>query len=213
MELRFFFSLFFQRRRFVVGALLVGVVLGAVSYRLQDQWYRGEVLLSIARTGSDATPDYRYDQWYRLQADEMMAETVASLLETKRSGQSIAERAKLSGESAHYFLEGEVEAYLLSAELIRVLYRSRTVSEAERISAALLGFSEAYVTGLNERSRDTNWFILLPSGTLIEDGRFSFWRGILGGLLVGLAVAFAGVLVAHYWFGTPIKKAPGLVES
>ena len=61
MELRDFLNLFIRRRQLIIGIVAASLVVGFLSYRLQTQWYRGTVLLSVTRQGAEAATDYQYD--------------------------------------------------------------------------------------------------------------------------------------------------------
>ncbi|MFZ1655170.1 MAG: hypothetical protein WAT84_05070 [Candidatus Moraniibacteriota bacterium] len=201
MELRAFLELFIRQRNLICGIVLAALVIGFCAYRLQTQWYEGTVLLSVTRQGAEAATDYQYDHYYRLQADERMANTVARYLETPIGRRDIARRALLSNARETEFIERKVTALVLASNLVQVTYRAKSPTEAERIAAAMLETSERYVASLNEQAANRNWFTLVATDSLTHDGRFT-WPVALGiAMAVGLFIAFWTVLGLWYWRG------------
>ncbi len=56
MEFRTFLALFQHRRDLILIILGSALILGLLAYRLQGQWYQGEVLLSVTPPGSRSDP-------------------------------------------------------------------------------------------------------------------------------------------------------------
>lgn len=203
MELRDFLNLFIRRRQLIFGIVAASLVVGFLSYRLQTQWYQGTVLLSVTRQGAEETTDYQYDHFYRLQADEQMANTVARYLETEIGRRDTARRALLSSVRETEFIERKVTALVLASNLVQVTYRAKTPTEAERIAGALSEAGERYIAGLNEQAGDRNWFTLVATEALLRDGRFTLPIALGIGGAAGLGVAFWTVLGLWYWRGQP----------
>lgn len=201
MELREFIAIFTREKRLIVGIMVAAFLVGFLSYRLQAQWYTGTVLLSVTRIAAEDTIDYRYDQFYRLQADERMADTIARYLESGIGMQMIAERAELSAEPSEFFIKGKVQALRTSSQLIQVKYRAKTPTEAKRLADAMLETGERYTASLNEQARERNWFTLLATDPFVKDGRFTLMKSLLIALVSGALIAFWAVLIRWYWQG------------
>ncbi|MFA9262862.1 MAG: Wzz/FepE/Etk N-terminal domain-containing protein [Undibacterium sp.] len=201
MELREIIRIFTQEKRLIAGLLLASVVIGFCVYRLQTQWYNATVLLTVTRTAAEDTVDYRYDQLYRLQADERMADTIARYLESGIGTELVAKGAGLDDTHADFFIKGKIQALRTSSQLIQVKYRTRTPVEAERISVSLLQTGERYTASLNEQARERNWFTLLASDTFVKDGRFTLLRTLLIAFALGALITFWTVIIRWYWYG------------
>lgn len=206
MELRAFLNLFIRERNLVLTIVGVALLFGFLSYRLQEQWYVGEMLLSVTRQGSEATAEYQYDQFYHLQADERMADTVARYLETATGRHETAQRAQLSDEREHEYVQSDMTALRLSSNLVKVSYRAMTPIEVKRIADALGETGEQYIASLNERAASRNWFTLVASEPVARDGRFTLPVALAIGVLAGVFVAFWTVLGRWYWQGARVKS-------
>lgn len=208
MELRQFIAIFAKEKRLITMLVVGAVLIGFLTYRLQTQWYTGTVLLSVTRAAAEDTVDYRYDQLYRLQADERMADTIARYLESGVGMRLVAEQAELSGERADFFTKGKVQALRTSSQLIQVKYRAKTPTDAERLADAMLETGERYTASLNEQARERNWFTLLATDPFVKDGRFTLMKSLLIALVSGILIAFWTVLIHWYWQGGQRRDEP-----
>lgn len=201
MELRQFIALFVKEKRLIATIIIAVLFIGFFVYRLQGQWYTNTVLLSVTRIAPEETMEYRYDQLYRLQGDERMADTVARYLESGIGMKQVSEMANLNEVSVKFFIDGKVEALRTSSQLIQVNYRTKTPLEADRVGDALHETGERYVASLNEQAKDRNWFTLLATDAFVKDGRFTLLRTLGIALAIGALIAFWTVLIRWYWRG------------
>ncbi len=201
MELRDFLQLFIRRQSLVAGIIGAAIVIGFLSYRLQTQWYEGVVLLSVTRQAAEATPEYQYDQAYRLQADERMADTIARYLESEVGRRDTARRVPYTGIRETEFVESRISALRLSSNLVQVSYAAATPTEAEDIAEAFFETGERYVASLNEQAGNRNWFTLVASEPYAKDGRFTLPVALGVAFVLGAIIAFWTVLGLWYWKG------------
>ena len=201
MELKEFVRIFLKEKRLILMIVATSLVLGLALYRLQGQSYAGTVLLTVTRIAGEATMDYRYDQLYRLQADERMADTVARYLESEIGMKTASEKAGLGKESSQFFTDGKVEALRTSSQIVQVKFRAKTPTEVERIADAILESGERYVASLNEQAKERNWFTLLSPDVSVKDGRFDLLKMLFIALVSGFLLSFWTVLIRWYWNG------------
>ncbi len=207
MELRDFLQLFVYRWRLMSGVFILAIMAGAVGYRLQPHFYRGELLLSVARQGSGTiSSEYRYDQSYRLQADERIGEMVARYLGTETGIHEVARRSSLSLQQEMAFRESDVSALHLSTGLVKIVYHAETPAAAERIADGFLEAAEQQVSGLNERSAERDWFTLVSTEPVVSDGRFSILFALGIAALAGVFFGFWAVLGLWYWNGSSYRR-------
>lgn len=201
MELRDFVQLFVRQRSLIAWVVGAALVIGFFGYRLQTQWYEGAVLLSVTRQAAETTPEYQYDQAYRLQADERMADTLARYLESEIGRRDTAREVPFTGIRETEFIESHVSALRLSSNLVQVTFPATTPTEAERIAEAFFETGERYVASLNEQAGNRNWFTLVASDSYAKDGRFTLPVALGVAFVLGAIVAFWTVLGIWYWRG------------
>ncbi|MEP7162873.1 MAG: hypothetical protein ABI747_03865 [Candidatus Moraniibacteriota bacterium] len=201
MTLSQFLAIFSSRQKLCLTILVGALLLSLAMYRLQSQSYSVTLLLSVARSSSDETPDYKYDQFYRLQADERFADTIVRYLGTEVGKRDIVTRADLSPLDASDFFEHSIQASRLSSQIVTVSARTRTIRAGEKIAASLPEAVNGYAASLNREARVGNWFLVVPSDSVIVEGRFSWRLAVTIGLLVGLFLAFWTALGDHFLKG------------
>lgn len=201
MELRDFIRLFIRRRTLIAWIMGAALIIGFFGYRLQTQWYEGAVLLSVTRQAAETTPEYQYDQAYRLQADERMADTLARYLESEIGRRDTARRVPFTGIRETEFIESQVSAIRLSSNLVQVSFAATTPTEAESIAEAFFKTGEYYVASLNEQAGNRNWFTLVSSDPYAKDGRYTLLVALGVALVLGAIAAFWTVLGLWYWKG------------
>lgn len=181
-DLRFFIA--------VIGVITVGTL---AYFYFQPDAYRTSLTLNITRAGSQNTDDYRYDGFYRLQADERFAETVVEWLSSPR----IAADITVPGE------DGRPQAKNLSAErrssqVVAVQYQTRTLREAENISLRIAETLSRTADKLNESQKEENWFKIVAEKPLSVRYQPDYLKIILASFLGGLFASFWLVMIRHY---------------
>jgi hypothetical protein len=193
MELKEFIGIFAKDRKVFFGIILGMIVLGSLVFRFQPDRYQASLILNVTRGGSIVTPDYRYDQFYRLQADERFADTVVRWLGAPRIRADIA--AKAGGMSP---LSG-FTAKRLSSQMIEVTYVAGTPARFREYASALAVVVNAESVRLNEQAKDADWFIVVADEPVIASAKIPFAMLFLGSLALGLFTAFWVVLIRRYW--------------
>ncbi len=200
MELRDFVRIFTKQRPLLMSIVVASALLGWCVWWLQPLCVAADLTLNIARTGVQQTNDYRYDGFYRLQADERFADTVVRWLGSPRMVEDIALAAKARPISGAPWQFGPAfQAERLSSQVIRVIYRARTNDEAKRLAQGILARVNQETAALNGSAQDESWFVVRGEEPVVTDGRF-VWPKALGiAFVLGLFVAFWTGLVRHYW--------------
>lgn len=201
MSLYDWIALFERERRLFVSLLIAGIVLTWLGFTLQPVQYSGTTLLTVTRTAVENTPDYRYDQFYRFQADERLAESLTQYLMSSVGRQSVAEAARLDGASFTAFTQSKLHVARLGTNLLSVEYHVSSREEAEQVAEALFQVANRFVVLLNEDARERSWFTVLGESPVIEVARLGMVQILLIGSVIGLLVAFWVVLLRHFWWG------------
>ncbi len=193
-----FISLFVQRRKTFGGVFLLILCAAFVFWMTQPSQYRGEVLLSVTRTALEKSSDYAYDEYYRFQADEKLAETLTQYLESAPGKRVVAERARLSGKGYDQYVGAKLRVVKRGTNGILIQYKSSRYEEAVQLGEALDFAASAYVTSLNEDARDQTWFTVLSEDPVIEEVKWSASHLSLAGIFGGVFLAFWAVLLQFF---------------
>ena len=200
MEFRDFVNIFWQQRHPLFVIVLLSGLIGWSAYVLQSPSVAADLTLNIARTGVQQTTDYRYDGFYRLQADERFADTVVRWLESPRVLADMGSLAKAQPLRREVWQFGDpVRAERLSSQVIRVQYRTKTTDEAKRFSRSMLTVLNRETTQLNGEAADESWFLVESGEPVVTDGQFGWPKAVGFSVSFGIFLAFWIGLIRYYW--------------
>lgn len=183
---------------FLVAIILI--IVGSFSYFIfRPVFYDASLVLNITRSGTQETTDYKYDNFYRLQADEKFAETVVQWLKTPRVVADILSAANVDARNFNSKkLSGIFDAENLSAQIVLVSYGGKNPEEAKKISESVVSIISKNTELLNRDQKDNNWFEIVAQAPVISKRDFSAPIVLGGSFLVGMFIAFWVVMIRHY---------------
>jgi capsular polysaccharide biosynthesis protein len=195
MELREYYKILKTNVSVVVYTAIIAVIVAyAWSVRV-SQAYNASLLLNVSRTETQSTSDYRYDQFYRLQADDKFSETIVEWLKSPGISQDIFTKAGInSDQKTMRDLSRSFQAEKLSSDLISVKYSVESNDDAAKIAPAISAIISDKTKSLNSDARDPNWFQIDTSNLIVlknaQDLRLNLGIAALIGLFLGALLAF-----------------------
>ncbi|MDD3486777.1 MAG: Wzz/FepE/Etk N-terminal domain-containing protein [Candidatus Moranbacteria bacterium] len=195
MELKEYYKILKRNFSVAVYTMIVFVVAAYVWSVQASQTYSASLVLDITRSETQNTADYRYDQFYRLQADDKFAETVVEWLKTPGVAKEIFDKAGISADQKTMRqLEKSFQAEKVSSNLIRVQYSAQTDDEAGKIAPAVQSILSGKTEGLNAGTKDPNWFQVSMGNLIVLKNTQNLWLNLglaaFAGLFVGILLAF-----------------------
>ncbi len=201
-----------KRMRIFLGVGAVVAVCICLVWYMRPVTYTVSVLLDIARVGMSAiTHDYTYDEYYRLQADERFAETVAHWLRTPRVVDDILQTATVPLPQTFRGRERFFKAHRVSPQSINVLYSVSNPLIGMRIAGVMSEYLNGRAAALNYDKREQErWFVIRVSDPVIMRDTKPWWLvvsvGVICGIIVGTGVVFTSYLLRHTKRRQPRKK-------
>lgn len=199
MELKEYCEILKKNISVVIYATVITVIAVYAWSVKQSETYSTSLLLNIGRIETQSTADYRFDQFYRIQADDKFSDTVSEWLKMPGVVQEISGKAglKSDGKSLRQ-LAKTFNADKMSSQIIEVRFSPASPEEAEKISGAIASVISEKTKALNADARDPNWFKADPSNLItaknVQDLRINLSVAALVGLVFGIFFAF----VKHY---------------
>lgn len=193
MELREFVNIFVDRKKLFFGVFLGFILVGLAMYRLQPERYEAALLLNVSRTGYEKTDAYRYDQFYRLQADERFADTVV------RWTAAPSVREEMISLGAPESVAVTLSAKRLSSQMIDVRYSAPSRKGFGGAKEAIVSALNKETEKLNAEAKDPNWFTVVAGEPVVSDARVPLRIAFGGGAASGLFFAFWTVLLVRYF--------------
>lgn len=199
MELKEYIQIIKQNIK-IFFTVVVLIVLGSFAYLyLRPVSYSTTLTLDVTRQGSQNTPDYKFDDFYRLQADEKFAETIVQWLQSPRTVTEIYLKSGINPEQltlrqlTKYF-----KAEKLSSQMVAVRFSASNLNIARKISAALPEIISKNTERLNQNQKENTWFQVVPQEAVIIQNTFDPFLVFVITLAIGIFAAFWAAMIAHY---------------
>lgn len=199
MELKEIFSIFRANKKVFWLTLLIILVLGVAAKIFWPAGFRSTLMLNVTRQSTQDTKDYRFDDFYRLQADERFADTVVRWLEAPRLATNIYQDAGIPTSGMKVWkLSRLFKAERLSSQMLSVEYFTPTTQVADDLSTSIEVVLNKEIDKLNRLQSENNWFRIVGSQPVVEDQRPSWLFVAAAALVLGLFLGFWAVFLRHY---------------
>ncbi|HBI17419.1 MAG: hypothetical protein UR60_C0016G0015 [Candidatus Moranbacteria bacterium GW2011_GWF2_34_56] len=192
MELKEYLKIFKSNYKLFLGTLILTLAIGISFYFIVEDKYKAELNLNVTRTNYQKdTTDYRYDEFYRLQADERFADTLVRWLGSKVIQNEIL--TEVDGISFE-----KLKAERLSSQMVRVSFIIDEKNQAVKITQAIDNILNDNISQLNEEQKNPQWFKVLVSSPMVDNYKLDLDKlmGIL--LALGIFLGSWAVLIRHY---------------
>lgn len=199
MELKELLLIFRRDFRFFAN-LTVGIfALGMLVILVWPLSYRTALSVNITRAGKQLTTDYKYDNFYRLQADERFADTVVRWLKSPRVSADILNESGVSTIGlTQRQLSGFFKAERLSSQLIEIEFSTRETASAQKISGAVEKILNAQTEKLDVDQNEESWFKIVKDEPIIRLAKPDWLRLAVGLAMLAFFVGFWTTLGRHY---------------
>ncbi|PIP26290.1 MAG: hypothetical protein COS71_01840 [Candidatus Moranbacteria bacterium CG06_land_8_20_14_3_00_40_12] len=182
------------------GSVVAVVILASFSYfYLQPTVYEASLILNITRSGLQKSDQYKFDDFYRLQADEKFAETLVQWIKSPRIALDIWTASGNNPENLNLRqLSKLFKAEKLSSQIVSVKFSTANPEIARKISDSIMEVISRETAALNKDQREENWFAIVAPDPVVLISRINPFFLFLASLVMGLFLGFWIVLVRHY---------------
>jgi len=192
MDLKEYIQIFKKHFKLFVFVIITTVVGGVVVQTLLPTMHKVEVSLDITRSGQQIeTTDYRYDEFYRLQADERFADTVVRWLQSGRIREDIAIATKEISFK-------KLKARRLSSQLVEVTFLVSEIKHSEKVTNSISNVLNKKSKELNKDQNNPNWFKIIVSKPVVSECKLSIVKLIIIMSILGAFIGFWAVFIKHY---------------
>lgn len=192
MEFKKYLQIFKKEQKIFWLVFCITLFIGLVGYFLMPLRYKVTTELDITRLGYQKnTSEYRYDEFYRLQADERFADTVVRWLGSAQTQRNILQKS--GGVNFE-----KLKAKRLSSQVIEINFLIKNKREAGKIVSAIRNVLNNKTAQLNQYQKDPNWFTVLVESPAISKAKWSFFKFALALILFGIFLALWGVFLSFY---------------
>ncbi len=200
MELKEYIAII-RKQKYLFGLITLMVILGTFLFFFwQPVSYDTSLTLNVTRIGEQTTKDFRYDDFYRLQADEKFAETIVQWLQSPRIIANIYTKAGIKYQNISLpTLRKRFLAEKKSSQVVTVNFSSSSFKRAKSISKGIEQELNQKTQALNKYQKEKSWFTVMTDKPIIVKHKYNYKIIFLASFLMGIFLSFWGVLVKHYW--------------
>ena len=191
MELKEYIAIFKKHLALFLLTATLSAAAIVVFQALKPPSCKVSLALNITRGGFFKTDDYRYDDFYRLQADERFADTVVRWITLPRITADIYDEAGVNGNK-------KFKAKRLSSQIVEIVYTASDAETARKLSDAAVKVLNRETEKLNELQKNEAWFKILGSRPIIIGHEPDWRKTALIGMLIGIFLGFWAALIKHY---------------
>jgi capsular polysaccharide biosynthesis protein len=199
MELKEYFLIIKKQLKLFLAVIIV-IVLGTYAYFIfRPISFDTSLFLNVTRAGNQVSDGYKYDDFYRLQADEKFAETIVQWLKNPRVVIDISSEAGRSVEGLSLAqLTKMFQVDKLSSQVVSVKFSASDRKTAEKTAAAVFEILKKNTENLNEDQKENTWFEIKKEEPVIVQNNFNYGIVFLLSLAMGIFLGFWVVLFRHY---------------
>lgn len=198
MELKEYLLIFRKNKKLFFGTAGTIIFIFAAYLLWRPVAFGVAMNLNITRSGTQNSDAYKYDDFYRLQADEKFAETVVEWLKSPRVEEDIYADAGI--DTTDYSLKrlsGSLMAEKRSSQVVAVAFSVPDRKIAEKISASIPKIVSRNIQSLDQDQQDPTWFEIVPQSPVIRQQEVSTLL-VAAALLLSVFLAFFAVMFKHY---------------
>ena len=199
MELKEYIKIIKKNKNLFFGTIIAVVAIALGYFFFLPVRYDASLTLNVTRTGSQETTDYKYDDYYRLQADERFVDTIVEWIRSPRVVSDIYTEA---GIDAGAFSMGKfsknITAEKRSSQIVAISFSATSIEAAQKISAGVTKIITKNTNELNVNQKENTWFSVLSAAPVIVKYQPNYGLNFLASLCLGIFLGFWVVLFKHY---------------
>ena len=199
MELKEYLKIIKKHRNLFLETIVVVIAVALGYFYLLPVRYDASLALNITRLGTQATSDYQYDDYYRLQADQLFGDT---LVEWLKSPRLVSDVYAAAGIDSNSFNLGQLAKGMVaerrSAQLVDVTFSAATPEAAQKISSSIVKVIGENTAEMNRDQKESTWFEVMADAPVIAIYHPNYKIIFLAALLLGIFLGFWVVMIKHY---------------
>ena len=192
-ETNYFKIMWKNKTLIIVVTVLVGIVAFIASY-LMPVTYDAMSTLSVSKVNREATEDFKYDNFYAIQASELLGNTVVSWFKTPDFVSEVYAQAGVESNEDLNKLAKSFKAKQNSSHTVEVRVNNPDKETAQKLIDGMIVVIGNRVAALELTSAEEPSFGVQASLPMVFAKKYSPYLvggiGLMCGLLLGIGVAF-----------------------
>ncbi len=200
MELKSYLRIIGSEKNMIIVSTLATAAAAWIFSLCAPANYEASVSLFVAKNGTQATEEFKYDGYYALESEKIIADNVEKMLQSPQLVERIY--AASGVDPAFRNLKAYKKRFTakkMSNSYVEVSFEASSREDAEKLAAALSEAVKAEVREAESRSGSEVAFSVKDSAPIIledkPDAETNFLIGLLGGAFLGI---FAALLKKYF---------------
>jgi capsular polysaccharide biosynthesis protein len=199
MEIKEYLAIIKKDRKMFISIILAIIAVSLAFFYLRKPFYQVSLSLNVTRTGSQNTQEYKYDGYYRLQADEKFVETIVQWLKDPRIMASILDNAGIDSEKKNISeLTKTVRSEKLSSQIVSISFSTPDEKTAQLMSGSIIKAVSENAKNLNKDQKEEAWFEVMASQPVIKKYQVNYPLVFIISAVFGVFLGFWVVMIRHY---------------
>lgn len=198
MELKEYIQIIKKHFQLFISTVIIIILASFAYFFFRPVSFATSLTLNITRSGSQDTSEYKYDDFYRLQADEKFAETLVQWLGSPRVVEDIYKEAGINTQNRTLRQLGKsIKAEKMSSQVVAVNFSSKDNKTAQNIAGAISKVISKNIKDLNKEQSEKTWFEVIFENPVTKVDKISL-LAILAVISFAVFAAFWVVMIRHY---------------
>jgi len=198
MELKEYIQIIKKHLKLFISTAVIIILAAFAYFSFRPVSYTTSLVMNITRSGAQNTDNYKYDDFYRLQADEKFSETLVEWLKSPRIEEEILKEAGIDASSYSLKkLAKNIKAEKKSSQVVAASFSAQNKKNSEKMAQAVSKIISQKTENLNKDQKDSTWFQVIFENPVIRIDEVSFLTSVL--IFFGAVfAAFWIVMIKHY---------------
>jgi len=199
MELKEYIRIIRKNINVFLLVIAAAVALGFAIMIFKPVSYTTSMLIDVTRSGTQETADYKFDDFYRIQADEKFVQTVVQWIANPGIESDILSGAGITANNLTLRqLSNSFHAQELSSQAISITFSAPTRDQAQKIAASITNVIAKNTASLNADQKEGSWFEIVAHYPVVVQDKYGSLLVLFVSLVLGIFAAFWVVLTIHY---------------
>jgi capsular polysaccharide biosynthesis protein len=198
MELKEYIQIIKKNIKLFLAVIVAIIIAVSAYFYSRPVSYAVSMTLNITRSGAQSTDSYKYDDFYRLQADEKFAETIVQWIGSPRAEEDILKDAGINTKNYSLKqLRKSIKAEKLSSQVLSITFSASSEKISQNIAQSISKIISENTQSLNKDQAENAWFEVIFENPVIRINQVDFLM-ILAVLFGAIFTAFWIVMIKHY---------------
>ena len=200
MELKEYLKIIKKNSKQILIISIVTAMSAFVFSILQPVKYETSLSLEIVKNKTQTTDDFKYDGYYALQTGEMIADSIEQWLKSPEVVNAIYQKAEISQDFKNIkSYTKKFTAQKMSPQYVEINFKSGTIEEAKKISAATVEIMNAKIEKIEKVSEQEISFSISSGDPIIVENKPDAILNLIVGLISGLVLGIFIVFLRRYF--------------